>query len=114
MIFWFEIVMAVEAGEAAAGPRARQTQSLLLALMVLTFNTGLLDRTLSCIRRQHDGNVVLLAFAAIEVSRLSVTALYRLFAALLSTRQSAESSTPAWRPGSRRRLNRSAGIKKRS
>ena len=56
------------------------------------------------------GNVVLLAFAATEVSGLSVTALYRLLAALLSARQSAESSAPAWRPGSRRRLILSAGI----
>ena len=56
------------------------------------------------------GNVVLLAFAAAEVSGLSVTALYRPLAALLSARQSAESSAPPWRPSSRLRLILSAGI----
>jgi hypothetical protein len=33
----------------------RQSQSLLAALLVLTFYNGLLDRTRTCIRRQHDG-----------------------------------------------------------
>ena len=100
--------MAVEQEKPAAGPRTRQTQSLLVALMVLTFNTGLID-AVSYIGlgrvfvANMTGNFVLLAFAAAEVSGLSVTALYRLLAALLSTRQSAESSAPAWWPGSRRR-----------
>ena len=83
--------------------------------MVLTFNTGLID-AVSYIGlgrvfvANMTGNVVLLAFAAAEVSGLSVTALYRLLAAFLSARQSAESSAPPWRPSSRRRLILSAGI----
>jgi uncharacterized membrane protein YoaK (UPF0700 family) len=64
---------------------------------VLTFNTGLID-AVSYIGlgrvfvTNMTGNVVLLAFAAAEVSGLSV------MAALLSARQSAESSALAWRP----------------
>ena len=83
--------------------------------MVLTFNTGLID-AVSYIGlgrvfvANMTGNVVLLAFAAAEVSGLSVTALYRPLAALLSARQSAESSAPPWRPSSRLRLILSAGI----
>jgi Protein of unknown function (DUF1275) len=88
----------------------RQSQSLLAALLVLTFYNGLLDQTRTCIRRQHDGQRCSLGIAAAEVSGLSVAALYRPLAALLSARQSAESSATPWRPSSRLRLILSAGI----
>jgi uncharacterized membrane protein YoaK (UPF0700 family) len=98
--------MAVEQEKPAATPNARQTKSLLLALMVLTFNTGLID-AVSYIGlgrvfvANMTGNVVLLAFAAAGVSGLSITrALTSLGGGKLGTSLA----------GSKRRLVLSAGI----
>ena len=107
--------MAVEQEKTAAAPTARQTKSLLLALMVLTFNTGLID-AVSYIGlgrvfvANMTGNVVLLAFAAAGVSGLSVTrALSSLGGFLVGATIGGKLGT-SLAAGSRRRLILSAGI----
>src|ERR687897_3820190 len=107
--------MAVEQEKTAATPTARQTKSLLLALMVLTFNTGLID-AVSYIGlgrvfvANMTGNVVLLAFAAAGVSGLSVTrALSSRGGFLIGATIGGKLGTTL-AAGSRRRLILSAGI----
>jgi uncharacterized membrane protein YoaK (UPF0700 family) len=106
--------MAVKQEKPAATPTARQTKSLLLALMVLTFNTGLID-AVSYIGlgrvfvANMTGNVVLLAFAAAGVSGLSVTrALTSLGGFLIGATIGGKLGTSL--AGSKRRLVLSAGI----
>jgi uncharacterized membrane protein YoaK (UPF0700 family) len=107
--------MAVEQEKPAAAPTARQTKSLLLALLVLTFNTGLID-AVSYIGlgrvfvANMTGNVVLLAFAAAGISGLSVTrALTSLSGFLIGAIIGGKLGT-SLAAGSRRRLILSAGI----
>jgi uncharacterized membrane protein YoaK (UPF0700 family) len=107
--------MAVEQEKTAAAPTARQTKSLLLALMVLTFNTGLID-AVSYIGlgrvfvANMTGNVALLAFAAAGVSGLSVArALSSLGGFLIGATIGGKLGT-SLAGGSRRRLILSAGI----
>jgi uncharacterized membrane protein YoaK (UPF0700 family) len=98
-----------------AAPTARQTKPLMVALMVLTFNTGLID-AVSYIGlgrvfvANMTGNVVLLAFAASGVSGLSVTrALSSLGGFLIGATIGGKLGT-SLAAGSRRRLVISAGI----
>jgi uncharacterized membrane protein YoaK (UPF0700 family) len=106
--------MAVEQERPAAAPTASQTKSLLLALMVLTFNTGLID-AVSYIGlgrvfvANMTGNVVLLAFAAAGVSGLSVArALTSLGGFLIGATVGGKLGISLG--GSKRRLVLSAGI----
>lgn len=99
---------------ATAAPTARQTKSLLVALMVLTFNTGLID-AVSYIGlgrvfvANMTGNVVLLGFAAAGVSGLSITrALSSLGGFLIGAAIGGKLGTSV-AAGSRRRLIISAG-----
>jgi uncharacterized membrane protein YoaK (UPF0700 family) len=107
--------MALEQKKPAAAPTAPQAKSLLLALIVLTFNTGLID-AVSYIGlgrvfvANMTGNVVLLAFAAAGVSGLSVTrALSSLGGFLIGATIGGKLGT-SLADGSRRRLILSAGI----
>jgi uncharacterized membrane protein YoaK (UPF0700 family) len=107
--------MTVEQENSAPASRARQTKLLLVALMVLTFNTGLID-AVSYIGlgrvfvANMTGNVVLLAFAAAGVSGLSVTrALSSLAGFLIGATIGGKLGT-SLAAGSRRRLILSAGI----
>jgi uncharacterized membrane protein YoaK (UPF0700 family) len=107
--------MALEQEKPAPGSTARQTKLLLVALMVLTFNTGLID-AVSYIGlgrvfvANMTGNVVLLAFAAAGVSGLSVTrALSSLGGFLIGATIGGKLGT-SLAAGSRRRLMLSAGI----
>jgi uncharacterized membrane protein YoaK (UPF0700 family) len=107
--------MAVEQEKPAPASTARQTKFLLVALMVLTFNTGLID-AVSYIGlgrvfvANMTGNVVLLAFAAAGVSGLSVTrALSSLAGFLIGATIGGKLGT-SLAAGSRRRLILSAGI----
>ena len=107
--------MALEQNKPAAPPTARQTKSLLLALMVLTFNTGLID-AVSYIGlgrvfvANMTGNVVLLAFAAAGVSGLSVTRALSSLGGFLIGATIGERLGTSLAAGSRRRLIVSAGI----
>ncbi|HET7392199.1 MAG TPA: YoaK family protein [Candidatus Binatia bacterium] len=107
--------MALEQEKPAPGSTARQTKLLLVALMVLTFNTGLID-AVSYIGlgrvfvANMTGNVVLLAFAAAGVSGLSVTrALSSLGGFLIGATIGGKLGT-SLAAGNRRRLILSAGI----
>jgi uncharacterized membrane protein YoaK (UPF0700 family) len=107
--------MAVEQEKPAGAPTARQPKSLLLTLMVLTFNTGLID-AVSYIGlgrvfvANMTGNVVLLAFAAAGVSGLSITrALSSLCGFLIGALIGGKLGT-SMAAGNERRLILSAGI----
>jgi uncharacterized membrane protein YoaK (UPF0700 family) len=98
-----------------AAPTARQSKSLLAALMALTFNTGLID-AVSYIGlgrvfvANMTGNVVLLGFAAAGVSGLSITrALSSLGGFLIGATIGGMLGTGLG-GGSRRRLIMTAGI----
>jgi uncharacterized membrane protein YoaK (UPF0700 family) len=110
-----ETSMSVQEAKPAAAPTTRQSKSLLLALLVLTFNTGLID-AVSYIGlgrvfvANMTGNVVLLAFAAAGISGLSVTrALSSLGGFLIGATIGGKLGT-SLAAGSRRRLILCAGI----
>ena len=107
--------MALEQEKPAPGSTARQTKLLLVALMVLTFNTGLID-AVSYIGlgrvfvANMTGNVVLLAFAAAGVSGLSVTRAVSSLGGFLVGATIGGKLGTSLAAGSRRRLILSAGI----
>lgn len=107
--------MALEQEKPAPGSTARQTKLLLVALMVLTFNTGLID-AVSYIGlgrvfvANMTGNVVLLAFAAAGVSGLSVTRAVSSLGGFLVGATIGGKLGTSLAAGNRRRLILSAGI----